>query len=147
MSPLSLQNQFFPCVLGKNVHNVMLIFFYSNDYKMKGSYPWCSFEQSWSLYIHKTYKIRKKKNTLWESEKNNFLFSLWGSVSLCPGNDWAEKMKLFLHTVYITEVFSHLHHQLRPQSEVLLHPRGSQVQVAMLHAQSLWFLDTQTTKI
>lgn len=43
--------------------------------------------------------------------------------------------RILLLTVHITEVFSHLHHQLRPQSEVLLDLRGPQVQVAILHPQ------------
>lgn len=55
-------------------------------------------------------------------------------------------MNLTLHTVHITEVFSHLHHQLRSQSEVLLHLRGPQVQVAVLHPQRLGLLYNQTTK-
>lgn len=64
-----------------------------------------------------------------------------------------EKKNLTLHTVYITEVFSHLHHQLRSQPQVLLHLTGPQVQVAVLHPQRLRFLSnteerkTHLTKI
>lgn len=49
------------------------------------------------------------------------------------GQPDAKNMAIF-HTVYVTEVFSHPHHELRPQSEVLLQARRPQVQVAELHA-------------
>lgn len=44
------------------------------------------------------------------------------------------------HTMHITQVLSHLHHQLRSQPEALLHVGGPQVQVAILHPQQLRFL-------
>lgn len=44
------------------------------------------------------------------------------------------------HTVHIAEELSHLHHQLRSQPEVPLHPRGPEIQVAILHPQRLRFL-------
>lgn len=46
-------------------------------------------------------------------------------------------------TMHITEVFSHLHHQLGSQSEALLHLGGPEVQVAILHPQRLRFLVEQ----
>lgn len=49
-----------------------------------------------------------------------------------------------IHTMHITQVFSHLHHQLRPQPEALLHVGGPQVQVAILHPQQLRFLFDQS---
>lgn len=49
-----------------------------------------------------------------------------------------------IHTMHTTQVFSHLHHQLRPQPEALLHVGGPQVQVAILHPQRLRFLFDQS---
>lgn len=48
--------------------------------------------------------------------------------------------------MHITEVLPHLHHQLGPHSEVLLHPSGPQVQVAVLHPQRLRFLSNRKTE-
>jgi len=49
-------------------------------------------------------------------------------------------MNLSVHTVHITEVFSHFHHQLRSQPKVFLHLPWPQVQVAILHSQRLGLL-------
>lgn len=59
-----------------------------------------------------------------------------------PGVDGAAP----LLTMHITEVLPHLHHQLGPHSEVLLHPSGPQVQVAVLHPQRLRFLSNRKTE-
>lgn len=86
--------------------------------------------------------VSTSTNPTVKKNNNNAIINFYNTNAV-----WEKWSFSYSPTMYIAKVLSHFHDHVWTQSQIVLHLRWAEIEIAMLHPESFWFLPQKKKNI